>query len=84
MIFNYTFKLFIIKLKLYFNLMIGKKYLVDNDVHVIHRISKINDKCKIENIEHLEYLSKSTCEVYKIYDFSYKNCVYCNKNIVIN
>jgi len=75
-----SFKLFR-KLNYDFRLLIGKKYILDNDTNMIHNLSHIKNDCKIENIKNIEYLSNERCVIYETYDFIYEHCEYCKKKI---
>jgi len=61
-----------------FLLLIGKKYLLDIDTKVIHRIKNMNKKC-IKDVRNKEYLTKYRCGIYETYDFFYKHCDQCYK-----
>jgi hypothetical protein len=73
------FNIFIFYINKRFRLLIGKRFILENDTKIIHKLSKMKMCCKINKIQNKVYLSEERYGVYMRYNFFYKHCEHCNK-----
>ena len=54
-----------------------KKFVLDNDTNIIHKIINLKDNCNLS--KNIKYLTGLQSNNYQIYNYKFKQCPHCNK-----